>query len=123
MRKLVLKECKSCHALVRVIEDCNCKCGLVCCGEEMEEVSVCDDELIASKHLPQYEIKDGKLMVRVNHVMDKDHYINWICLVGDDFEEFRYLKPNEECQVQFDAVHGTLYAYCNRHGLWEREIK
>ena len=39
MKELKLKRCRKCNALVKVLEDCNCKgCGIICCDEAMEEV-------------------------------------------------------------------------------------
>lgn len=122
MRKLKLRKCASCNALVKVIEDCHCHCGIICCGEQMEEVRVNADTSIQEKHLPSYHIENGKLVVKVNHVMEEDHHISWICLVGEDYEEYVYLNPNEECVATFERTEGTLYAYCNKHGLWEVEI-
>ena len=123
MNKLMLKKCNSCGAMVKVIENCNCKCGFECCGEKMVDVLPNSVDAAFEKHVPTYERKDNKLEVRVNHVMEEDHYIEWIALVTDNKEEYVYLKPNEDAVVVFDDVNsGTLYSYCNKHGLWEKEI-
>ena len=123
MNKLMLKKCNSCGAMVKVIENCNCKCGFECCGEKMADVLSNSVDAAFEKHVPTYERKDNKLEVRVNHVMEEDHYIEWIALVTDNKEEYVYLKPNEDAVVVFDDVNsGTLYSYCNKHGLWEKEI-
>ena len=35
--ELIIKKCKSCGAMVKVLKDCTCEnCGIKCCGEEME---------------------------------------------------------------------------------------
>lgn len=35
--ELLVKKCKSCGAMVKVIKDCNCQgCGIKCCDETME---------------------------------------------------------------------------------------
>lgn len=123
MNKLMLKKCNSCGAMVKVIENCNCKCGFECCGEKMVDVLPNSVDAAFEKHVPTYERKDNKLEVRVNHVMEEDHYIEWIALVTDNKEEYVYLKPNEDAVVVFDDVSsGTLYSYCNKHGLWKKEI-
>ena len=37
--ELVIKECKNCGALVKVISDCTCNnCGIKCCSNEMVEL-------------------------------------------------------------------------------------
>ena len=35
MKDLILKKCNHCKAIVKVVNDCNCDCGFVCCGEKM----------------------------------------------------------------------------------------
>ena len=30
MKDLIIKKCMSCGAVVKVIEDCNCPCGIEC---------------------------------------------------------------------------------------------
>ena len=74
------------------------------------------------KHVPNYEEKDGKIIATVNHVMDEDHYIEWIAFVGENKEETVYLKPGEEARVEFSKMNGKIYSYCNKHGLWVKEI-
>ncbi len=123
MRELILRKCESCGAVVKVIKDCHCKCGFMCCGDHMEVVEANSVDAAFEKHIPNYEIKDGKLEVRVNHVMEDEHYIEWIALVDDDSEEYIYFKPGEEAVVTFDKTKGILYSYCNQHGLWKNEIK
>ena len=54
--------------------------------------------------------------------MEEDHYIEWLCLLTDDKEEYAYLK--DEPTATFKKVdEGKIYAYCNKHGLWVTEIK
>lgn len=124
MRKLILKRCQDCGAVVKVINDCNCEdCSITCCGKEMKEIKSNLSDAAFEKHIPTYEIKDDKILVRVNHVMEDEHFIEWICFVTDDSEEYIYLKPNDEATVTFNKNKGILYSYCNKHGLWEQETK
>lgn len=125
MRELKLKKCLKCGALVRVIEDCNCKdCGIECCGNAMNEVKANSVDAAFEKHVPTYEKKDGKLIVTVNHVMESEHYIEWICLLTKNKEEYRYFDSSDSCTCEFeDTLDGVLYSYCNKHGLWSVKIK
>lgn len=123
MRELILRKCESCGAVVKVIKDCHCKCGFMCCGDQMEIVSANSVDAAFEKHVPTYEVVGDKLVVTVNHVMDSDHFIEWICLESDNKEETIYLKPGMDAKVEFSYQKGKLYAYCNKHGLWENEIK
>ena len=124
-KELIVKKCKSCGATVRVIKDCKCSgCGIVCCGESMEVLTPNSVDAAAEKHVPTYEIKDNMIYVTVNHVMEEEHYIEWISIVSDGKECITYLKPGMEAKAHFKNIPGsTIYAYCNKHELWKAEVK
>ena len=123
--ELLLKKCKSCGATIKVLKDCNCNgCGIVCCNEPMEVIAPNSVDAAVEKHVPVYEIKDGKIYVTVNHVMEEEHYIEWVCVVDENKEKTVYFKPGEEAQAKFCYSKGAiLYAYCNKHGLWKKEVE
>ena len=123
--ELVIKKCKSCGATVKVIEDCNCDvCGIVCCGNPMEVMVPNSVDAAVEKHVPTYEKVEDEIVVKVNHVMEKEHYIEWIALVSENKEYTVKLHPEEEAECRFPYLKGaTLYAYCNKHGLWKAEVK
>lgn len=123
--ELVIKKCNSCGATVKVMKDCNCSgCGIVCCGEQMKVLTPNTVDAAAEKHLPNYEVKDGKIYVTVNHVMEEEHYIEWISIVFDGKECITYLKPGMEAKAHCKYVPGSkIYAYCNKHELWMTEVK
>ena len=119
--ELIIKKCKLCGAIVRVLKDCICEnCGIKCCGEEMEKLIPNSVEASAEKHIPTYEKVEDEIFVKVNHVMDKDHYIEWIALVKDNQEYIVNLYPEQNAECRFKYIPGsTIYAYCNKHGLWK----
>ena len=123
--ELVIKKCKSCGAIVKVIEDCNCNgCGIVCCNEPMEKLVPNSVDAAVEKHVPTYEKVDDELLVKVNHVMEKEHYIEWISLVKENKEITVKLYPEQSAEVRFPYLKGpTIYAYCNKHGLWKKEVE
>ncbi len=125
MRELVIKKCLKCGALVEVLHDCNCEnCGVKCCGEEMKSLKANSVEAAVEKHVPQFEIKDNKIIVSVNHVMEEEHYIEWIAIVTENKIEKKILLPNEKAEAIFDYVDkGTVYAYCNKHQLWSNNVE
>ena len=125
MKELTIKKCSKCGAIVKVIKDCTCDdCGIKCCGEPMKEIRANSSDGAVEKHKPTYTFENDKLIVTINHVMDEDHFIEWICLLTDNKEEYVYLKPNEHPSAIFDRVNsGKLYSYCNKHGLWVTDIK
>jgi len=125
MKELVIKKCLKCGATVKILKDCTCdNCGIKCCGEPMRELKANSADAAIEKHKPTYEFADDKLIVTINHVMDEDHYIEWICLLAENREEYVYLNQNDEPKAIFNKVtNGKLYSYCNKHGLWETDIK
>ncbi len=122
--ELIIKKCLKCGAIIKVITDCRCDdCGIICCNEVMTTLKSNSTDAAFEKHVPTYEFDGNTLKVTVNHVMEQEHFIEWICLKTEDREEFRYLKPNTKAEVTFKSVKaGTLYSYCNQHGLWQNEI-
>lgn len=124
MKELILKKCLNCGVLIKVINDCTCdNCGIRCCDKEMVEIKPNSIDAASEKHTPTYEIDNDKIIVKVNHVMDLDHYIEWICFVTKDSEEYTYLKPNSEAIATYEKKEGILYSYCNKHGLCKQQIK
>ena len=125
MKELVIKKCFKCNAIVRVIEDCNCdNCGIVCCGEKMKNLTANSTDGAVEKHVPTYEIKGDLVEVVVSHVMDSDHYIEWISASYENEEHVKYLNPGEDAKAVFKYQKGmVLYSYCNKHLLWKTEVK
>lgn len=123
--ELIIKKCNNCGAIVKVIEDCNCEnCGIKCCGEEMKVMTPNSVDAAVEKHVPTYEVVDNDIVVKVNHVMEKDHYIEWISLVTENKEYTVKLYPEQDAEARFPYSKGaTLYAYCNKHGLWKTDVK
>ena len=57
------------------------------------------------------------------HPMLENHYIEWIAMECEGRLPFKYLKPGDKPEADFHLVeHGTVYAYCNLHGLWKTEF-
>lgn len=124
MNKLIIKKCNSCNAMVKVLEDCNCNdCGISCCGEPMVELKPNSTDAAVEKHVPTFEISGSEIIVRVNHPMEKEHYIQWISLVHENKEITTQLFPEQNAEVIFPYMpNSTIYAYCNKHGLWKKDI-
>ena len=124
MKEFVIKKCMKCGALVKAIEDCKCEsCGIKCCGEQMKELVPNSVDAAFEKHIPNYEVKDGMICVTVNHVMEDEHFIEWIAVVYEDKEITICFKPGNEAVAQFEYVPGSkIYAYCNKHGLWVKKV-
>lgn len=108
------------------------KCGTVmiqmeedkeaqCCAHSMIELIPNSVDASFEKHVPTYEKIGDKIVAKVNHVMEEEHYIEWIAYVTKDNEEIRYFEPYMLAETEFNYVEGSkLYTYCNKHGLWEK---
>ena len=123
--ELIIKKCKSCGAMVRVIEVCTCEnCGISCCGESMDVLVPNSVDAAVEKHVPTFEKIEDEIFVKVNHVMEKEHFIEWISLVADNKEYFVKLYPEQNAECRFPYIPGSvLYAYCNKHGLWKKDVE
>ncbi len=123
--ELIIKKCKTCGALVKVFNDCTCdNCGIKCCGEEMQALIPNSVEASLEKHIPTYEKVEDEIFVKVNHPMEKQHYIEWISLVKDNTEYTVKLYPEQNAEARFKYIPGsTIYAYCNKHELWKKDVE
>lgn len=120
--EITLKRCNKCGKVVKEMN--NKPCPTMCCGEEMVAVVPNSVDAAVEKHVPQYEVREDRIYVTVNHVMEEDHYIEWISIVSEGRECIRYFKPGEVAETHFKYIPGsTLYAYCNKHSLWKADVE
>lgn len=121
MNELNLKKCSRCGKIVDVMHY-NDK-NIMCCNEIMLDVKSNITECAIEKHLPSYKIIDGKILVEVKHVMEEEHYISFIALVKNNLKITKFLNGELKAEVEFPYLRGaTLYAYCNKHGLWKVDV-
>ncbi len=116
----MLRVCKNCGAMVEVLNDCHCdNCGIQCCGQPMALVKENSTDGAVEKHLPQFEVLGGKIVVSVPHVMEEEHFIEWLEISNEMLNLKIKFKPNQVPKAVFPYVKGSkLSAYCNKHGLW-----
>ena len=121
-KELIIKKCQKCGALVELINDCSCVTS--CCGEPMIYLIPNSVDASFEKHIPTFKHIGDEILVNVNHVMEKDHFIEWIALVNDkDICKVRLL-PDQNAECKFKYIKGSkLYAYCNKHGLWSCDVE
>ena len=117
-------KCPVCGQIVAVVK----KTGVpvMCCGKPMQEIVPGTTDAAVEKHVPVYEVRDGKVFVTVGaveHPMLPEHYIEWIALQTASGNQRKALKPGMEpkacfCICDGDTVEAVL-AYCNLHSLWK----
>lgn len=124
--KIVIKKCEKCGAMVEVIVPCTCEnCGISCCGEQMKTIEPNNKEFSFEKHLPTFKINEDKtkIEVKVNHVMEEQHFIEWVAIKNKNGKQVKFLTSGQEASAVFDYEQGSIvYAYCNLHGLWYVEV-
>lgn len=93
------------------------------------ELKANTEDAAQEKHVPVVSTEhDGHVIHakvgETEHPMTPEHYIEWIALEADGRLEVHHLTP-EMTPVAFfagNAKHGTVYAYCNLHGLWSKKF-
>ena len=94
--------------------------------EGAEPIAVGSVDAAKEKHIPVVKRVGDTLEVTVGsvtHPMLEEHHIEWIALESEGRLVFKYLKPGDKPVVDFcDAASGTVYEYCNLHGLWKAEF-
>ncbi|MBR1637763.1 MAG: desulfoferrodoxin [Treponema sp.] len=117
-------KCKKCGKVVLMMKAS--ACPTVCCGDDMVELKAGETDGAVEKHVPVYEVKDGKASVCVGsvaHPMLEEHHIAFIALETNKGEQIKYLKAGEEPKAEFALLDGesvtAVYEYCNLHGLWK----
>jgi len=88
-----------------------------CCGISLPPAA---PEEADEDHSIQMEIIEDEYYVSVDHPMDKEHHISFFAAVSNHGVQFEKLYPegNAEARFRIDGIE-KLYAYCNRHGLFQ----
>ena len=116
--------CPICGNVIGLIDgDMN---HVTCCRKSMELMQANTTDASQEKHVPVYEKVEDEIVVRVGeieHPMEKDHYIMWIAQVSDNKTTRIRLYPEQGTEVRFKYIpKSSIYAYCNKHGLWKTKI-
>lgn len=121
--------CNCCGSIICTVKGSGEK--ITCCGEPIELLvaNSCEDASTTT-HIPMItKVGSGNLgKVRIGalpHPMDEDHYIEWIYLATANGGQEKHLKPGDDsdaCFALLDDEPVAALAYCNKHGLWIKEI-
>ena len=92
-----------------------------CCGITLPPLEA---EEPNEEHSLNVETVEDEYYVTMNHPMTKEHYVSFIAAISDDGVQLIKLYPEGEVQARFKISRvRKLYAYCNRHGLFEVDRK
>ena len=89
-----------------------------CCGITLPPLEA---EEADEDHMLTAEDVEDEHFVTVHHPMTKQHYISFLAYVTSDRLQLVKLYPEGEAQTRLQMRGlGTLYYYCNRHGLYKK---
>lgn len=118
--------CEHCGNIIEAVKESGVP--VMCCGQKMTEIIPGTTDAAVEKHVPAFEVKDGKVFVKVGsveHPMQDVHYIEWISVQTDKGSQRKALAPGQKPEAVFaiceDEKVEAVYAYCNLHGLWKAE--
>ncbi len=116
--------CEHCGNIIAMVRPSGVP--VMCCGQKMTELVPGTTEASTEKHIPVYEVNGNTVAVTVGsveHPMEENHYIQWICLQTKSGSQMKYLKPGDEPKACFSICDGdeveAVYEYCNIHSLWK----
>ncbi len=91
-----------------------------CCGITLPPAEA---EPALGEHAISVEDVEDEFYVSLRHPMEKGHYISFLAAVSDDGTQFVKLYPEGNADARFKRRRvRRLYAYCNRHGLFEVKL-
>lgn len=118
--------CKHCGNIVgRIISG---GVPMMCCGEKMEELVPNTVEAAVEKHIPVVRVDGNSIHVEVGstmHPMTEEHLIQWVYLQTTKGGQRKCIGAGDEPKTSFvvtDDEPIAVFAYCNLHGLWKKEI-
>ena len=118
--------CEHCGNVVEKVEDHGVP--VMCCGKKMTELVPGTVEASHEKHIPVAKVEGNLVKVKVGsveHPMAEEHYIEWVQLVTENGSQRKQLQPGHAPRVEFrlgEEKPLAVYAYCNLHGLWKKEL-
>jgi superoxide reductase len=118
--------CEHCGNIIEYVKETGVP--VMCCGQKMTELVPGTSDGAHEKHVPVVTIDGCKVTVEVGsveHPMVDVHYIPWVALVTESAIYRKHLKPGQAPVAEFllgDEKPVAVYAFCNLHGLWKKEL-
>lgn len=116
LRRMGFYVCPVCGNVITAVG----KGSFSCCGIPLPVQEAQPED---NAHIITVEPVEDEICVTIAHPMTKSHYISFIVWVSNDRAELVKLYPEQDITVRFKKRgHGTVYAYCNRDGLFSRRL-
>ena len=116
LRRMGFYVCPVCGNVIAAVG----KGSFSCCGIPLPVQEAQPED---NAHTITVEPVEDEICVTIAHPMTKSHYLSFIAWVSNDRAELVKLYPEQDITVRFKKRgHGTVYAYCNRDGLFSRRL-
>jgi superoxide reductase len=118
--------CEICGNIIGMIFDAGIP--MMCCGEEMTPLKANSVDASQEKHVPDVIVDGSEVKVKIGsapHPMEKVHYIEWVYVQTENGGQRKALQPGMDPELSFalaDDKAKAVFAYCNLHGLWVKEL-
>ena len=108
--------CPVCGNVIRSIGEA----VISCCGVSLPPV---EPEPADEEHPVQVEVVEDEYYVTAAHPMTKEHHISFLTAISDSGVQFVKLYPEGSAEARFKRARvKKIYAYCNRHGMFEIKV-
>ena len=92
-----------------------------CCGITLPALEASEAD---SEHEITVEMVEDESFITVKHSMTKQHYISFAAFVSSDRMQLVKFYPEGNAEIRMNLRGGgTLYIYCNRHGLMKQKVR
>ena len=116
MKKIRFFVCPECGSVVQGTGEYQ----VVCCGKPIDALQ---SKPADDNHPVTVSKADDEYYVEFTHDMTKDHFIGFVAYVGYDRVMTIRLYSEQTPSVYLpSSFRGTLYFWCNTHGLYEYKI-
>lgn len=122
--------CARCGKIIGVIEDTGVP--VFCCGEVMRPLAAKNSQDCPDKKLPHVQMRDHHHIsvfvgpAKHDSMTDYDH-VGWVYVETDQGGHRKSLCPKNRPEVSFalsEKEHARrVFAYCNKHGLWQKDLQ
>lgn len=91
-----------------------------CCGISLPPLEA---DTAEGEHEIHTQLCEDEIYVWVEHEMTKEHFVSFLAGFEDDGLKIVKLYPEGNAAARFKAGRTKkLYAFCNRHGLYEKDL-
>lgn len=114
MKRIRFYVCPHCGGIVTATGSAE----IACCGRRLAPLKA---QKADEAHALHIEINDGEYYVTSPHDMRKEHFISFVSLVSWDRVLTVRLYPEQNAELRLPFMHGKLYYYCTKDGLFSEE--